>query len=175
VQAAEIARKAAIAERYPSAELSGDYGVIGTSPQNSHGTFAVTATLRVPVWQGGRVRGDIEQADAALQQRRLEYNDLRGRVDADIRQAFLDLGDAASRIAVADSSRNLAQETLSQARDRFAAGVADTIEVVQAQEAVAAAEQDYIGSLLAHNLAKASLARAMGQADQGVQQLLGKP
>lgn len=175
VQAAEIARKAAVAERYPSAEFSGDYGVIGASPQNSHGTFAVTATLHVPVWQGGRVRGDIEQADAALQQRRLEYEDLRAQVDADIRQAFLDLSDAASRIGVSESSRNLAQETLSQARDRFAAGVADTIEVVQAQEAVAAAEQDYIGSLLSHNLAKASLARAMGQADQGIQQLLGKP
>jgi outer membrane protein TolC len=73
---------------------------------------------------------------------------------------------------VAESSRGLAQETLSQARDRFASGVADTIEVIQAQEAVAAAEQDYINGLFAHNLAKASLARAMGQADQGVQQLL---
>jgi outer membrane protein TolC len=175
VQAAELARKAAIAERYPSAEFSGDYGVIGPSPQNSHGTFSVSATVRVPVWEGGRVRGDIEQADAALQQRRLEYQDLRGQVDADIRQAFLDLRAAASQIAVAESSRNLAQDTLNQARDRFTAGVADTIEVVQAQESVAAAEQDYIGSLLAHNLAKASLARAMGQADQAVQQLLGRP
>ncbi|HLK50324.1 MAG TPA: TolC family protein [Bryobacteraceae bacterium] len=175
VQAAEITRKAAIAERYPTAEFSGDYGVIGTAPQNSHGTFTLTGTVRVPVWQGGRSRADIEQADAALEQRRLEYQDLRAQVDADIRQAFLDLSAAASQIALAQSSRSLAQDTLSQARDRFAAGVADTIEVVQAQEAVAAAEQDYIGSLLAHNLAKASLARAMGQAGQGVQQLLGKP
>jgi len=175
VQAAELVRKAAVAERYPTAEFSGDYGAIGTAPQNSHGTFTVTGTVRVPVWQGTRVRGDIEQADAALQQRRLEYEDLRARVDADIRRAFLDLNAAASQVAVAESSRNLAQDTLSQARDRFAAGVADTIEVVQAQEVVAAAEQDYINSLLAHNLAKASLARSMGQADQGIQQFLGKP
>ena len=164
-----------MAEQYPFAEFSGDYGVIGPSPQNSHGTFNVTGTVRFPVWQGGRVRGDIEQADAALQQRRLEYQDLRARVDAEIRQAFLDLTAAASQVGVAESSRILAQDTLSQARDRFAAGVADTIEVVQAQEAVAAAEQDYINSLLAHNLAKASLARAMGQAERGIQQLLGKP
>src|SRR5579883_53913 len=175
VEAAELARKAAVAERYPTAQFNGDYGAIGTAPQSSHGTFAVTGTLRVPVWQGGRVRGDIEQADAALQQRRLEYEDLRARVDADVREAFLDLNSAAAQVAVAQSSRDLAQETLRQARDRFAAGVADTIEVVQAQEAVAAAEQDYINSLYAHNLAKASLARAMGQADQGIQQLLGKP
>jgi outer membrane protein TolC len=175
VQAADLVRKAAVAERYPSVELEGDYGVIGTSPQNSHGTFSVTGTLRFPIWQGGRVRGDLEQADAALRQRHAEYEDLRGRVDAEVREAFLDLTAAATQVNVAQSNRELAQETLTQARDRFAAGVADTIEVIQAQESVAAAEQDYIGSLYAHNLAKASLARAMGQAEQGIQQLLGRP
>ena len=175
VQAAELARRAAVAERYPTAELSADYGVIGPSPASSRGTFAVSASVRFPLWDGGRARGDIEQAGAALEQRRLEYQDLRARVDADVRQAFLDLNAAASQVAVAESSRTLAQDTLAEARDRFAAGVADTIEVVQAQEAVAGAEQDYINSLYAHNLAKASLARAMGQADQGIQQLLGRP
>ena len=105
------------------------------------------------------------RADAALQQRHAEYEDLRGRVDADVRQAFLDLTAAASQVGVAQSNRELAQETLAQSRDRFTAGVADTVEVVQAQEQVAGAEQDYISSLYAHNLAKASLARAMGQAD----------
>ena len=156
-------------------DFAADYGALGTSPQNSHGTFSATASVRFPIFQGGRVKGEIEQADAALQQRRAEYEDLRGRVDADVRQAFLDLTAAASQVAVSQSNRDLAQDTLMQARDRFAAGVADTIEVVQAQEAVAAAEQDYIGSLYAHNVAKASLARAMGQAEQGVQQLLGRP
>ena len=101
--------------------------------------------------------------------------DLKGRVDADVRSAFLDLTAAASQVAVAESNRELAADTLAQARDRFAAGVADTVEVVQAQEAVAAAEQDYIAALFAHNLAKASLARAMGQADQSIKQFLGRP
>jgi outer membrane protein TolC len=175
IQAAELVRKAAVAERYPSVDVATDYGAIGVSPQNSHGTFTVTGSVRFPIWQGGRVAADIEQADAALAQRRAEYEDLRGRVDADVRQAFLDLTAAASQVTVAQSNRELAQDTLAQARDRFAAGVADTVEVVQAQESVAAAEQDYIGSLYAHNLAKASLARALGQADQGIQQLLGSP
>lgn len=175
VQAAELVRKAATAERYPTADFAADYGAIGTSPVNSHGTFSVTGTVRFPIWQGGRVRGDVEQADAALQQRRAEYEDLRGRVDADIRQAFLDLTAAASQVTVSQSNRELAADALAQARDRFAAGVADTIEVIQAQESVAAAEQDYISSLYAHNLAKATLARAMGQAEQGIQQLLGRP
>ena len=116
------------------------------------------------------MRGDIEQADAVLEQRRAELQDLRGRIDAEIRAAFLDLHSAESQVKVAESNRGLAQETLTQARDRFAAGVADTLEVVQAQQAVAAAEQDYIASLYSHNLAKASLARAM--ADQNIRQFL---
>ena len=175
VHAAETARQAAVAERYPTLQVAGDYGVIGTSPINSHGTFSVTGSVRVPIFQGGRVQADIEQADAALQQRRAEYADLKGRVDADVRSAFLDLTSAASQVAVSESNRALAAETLTQARDRFAAGVADTIEVVQAQETVAAAEQDYISALFSHNLAKASLARAMGQADQNIRQFLGRP
>jgi outer membrane protein TolC len=175
VQAAELVRKAAVAERYPAVDVEADYGAIGTAPQSSHGTFTVTGNVRFPIWQGGRVSADIEQADAALRQRRSEYEDLRGRVDADVRQAFLDLTAAASQVRVAQSNRELAQETLTQSRDRFAAGVADTVEVVQAQEQVAGAEQDYISSLYAHNLAKATLARAMGQAEQGIQQLLGRP
>ena len=121
------------------------------------------------------MQGDIEQADAALQQRRAEFQDLRGRIDADVRTAFLDLTSAANQVTVAESNRTLANDTLTQSRDRFAAGVADTLEVVQAQESVAIAEQDYISSLYAHNLAKATLARAMGQADQNIRQFLGRP
>jgi outer membrane protein TolC len=175
VRAAELVRGAANAERYPTVQVSGDYGVIGPSPTNAHGTFGVTGAVRFPIFQGGRVQGDIEQADAALQQRRAEFQDLRGRIDADVRSAFLDLTTAANQVGVAESNRTLANDTLTQSRDRFAAGVADTLEVVQAQESVAAAEQDYISSLYAHNLAKATLARAMGQADQNIRQFLGRP
>ncbi len=175
VRAAELAHQGAMAERLPTAEVSADYGLVGTSPVSSHGTFALNGALRFPIWQGGRIQGDVQQADAALQQRRAEYQDLRGRVDADVRSAFLDLTAAASQVTVSQSNRDLAGQTLVQARDRFAAGVTDTIEVVQAQEAVAAAEQDYIASLYAHNLAKAALARALGQADQGIKQFLARP
>lgn len=175
VRAAELARKAAVAERYPSVEFNADYGVIGPQPTNAHGTFGVTGAVRMPLFQGGRVRGDIEQADAALEQRRAEYQDLRGRIDADVRNAFLDLTAAASQVQVAASNRELAQETLRQARDRYAAGVADTVEVVQAQQTIAAADLDYISSLYAHNLAKASLARALGQADQNIKEFLRRP
>lgn len=175
VKAAELAKQAASAERLPSVRVSGDYGVIGPSPTNSHGTFNLTGTVKVPIFQGGRIQADVEQADASLRQRRAELEDLRGRVEADVRTAYLDLTSAANQVTVAQSNRGLAAESLTQARDRFAAGVADTLEVVQAQETVAAAELDYISSLYAHNLAKASLARAIGQADQNIKQFLGTP
>jgi outer membrane protein TolC len=175
VHAAEFSRKAAVAERFPTLDVAADYGVIGINPANSHGTFSVEGQLRFPIWAGGHARGDIEEADARLQQRRAEYQDLRARVEADVRTAFLDLTAAAEQVRVAESRRELAEDELQQARDRFASGVADTIEVVQAQEVVSSAEQDYIASLNAHNLAKASVARASGQAEKIMRDLLRSP
>jgi outer membrane protein TolC len=142
------------------------------NPASSHGTFSVAGQLKFPIWAGGRIHGDIEQADAILQRRRAEYDDLRSRVEAEVRSAYLDLNAAADQVKVAQSRRELAQDELAQARDRFASGVADTVEVVQAQEVVSSAEQDYIASLSAHNHAKASIARASGQAEKIMRDLL---
>jgi outer membrane protein TolC len=172
VRAAEMARKAVLAERYPTAGISTDYGVIGENPAQSHGTFTFSGSVNFPIFQGTRVKGDLLQADAALQQRKAELEDLRGRVDYDIRNAYIDLRSAADQITVAKSNVDLAQEALTQARDRFAAGVADTVEVTQAQESVATANNDYINAVYSHNLAKVTLARAIGQAEQSVQQFL---
>ena len=175
VHAAEAARAAVEAERYPTASVNADYGVIGTGPENSHGTFTLTGSLRVPLFQGGRVAADREQAEAVLSQRRAEYREIGSRIDAEVRSAFLDLDSAATQVAAARSNRDLANETLDQARDRFAAGVADTVEVVQAQESVAAAEQDLVSALYAHNRAKADLARALGETDRNIKQFMGRP
>ena len=175
LHAAELSRKAVSAERLPVLDFSGDYGAIGPTPSNSHGTFTAVGELRFPIWQGGRVRGELEQADAVVAQRRAEYQNLRAQVEADVRSAFLDLNAAAEQVSVAQSRRELAQDELRQSRDRFASGVADTVEVVQAQEMVASAEQDYIASLYAHNLAKAGIARAVGQAEKLILVLLRRP
>jgi outer membrane protein TolC len=172
VRAAELARKAAEAERYPTAGISTDYGAIGTNPAQSHGTFTFVGFVNIPIYQGTRVKADILMADAALQQRKAELEDLRGRVDYDVRNAFIDLQSAADQVGVAKSNVDLAQEALVQARDRFAAGVADTVEVTQAQESVATANNDYINAVYSHNLAKVTIARATGQAEQQVQQYL---
>ncbi len=97
---------------------------------------------------------------------------LSGQIDYQVRAAFLDIQSAADQVAVAKSNLDLANQTLEQARDRFSAGVTDNIEVVQAQQSVASANDNLISALFAHNLAKVALARALGAAEQGIQKFM---
>ncbi|MGD0542802.1 MAG: TolC family protein [Candidatus Acidiferrales bacterium] len=171
VNSAEYSRRAAHAGYYPSLGVSGDYGLAGTySNLFTHGVFDVRATLTVPIFQGNKVHGDVLQADAQLQKSHDQLDNLRGQIDADVRTALLNLESSAQQVAVAKSNVGLADESLTQSRDRFAAGVTNTVEVVQAQEAVASAHENYISSLYNYNYAKISLARAMGFAEEGVKQ-----
>jgi outer membrane protein TolC len=174
LRAAELQHQSAAAANLPWLSGDVDYGDIG-SPNfgTSHGTFSATVTLRVPIFQGTRVRATTLDADAALQQRKAELADLDGRIDQDVRTAFLNLQSSSDLVTVAQSNIDLANQTLTQAQDRFAAGVASHLDVVQAQEMVAAATQSYIASLYAHNLAKISLAQAIGIAEQSALQYLG--
>jgi outer membrane protein TolC len=103
-----------------------------------------------------------------LRQSRQQLENLRGQIDYEVRSALLDLASAAEQVEVARSTVDLASQTLTQARDRFSAGVTDNLEVVQAQESLAAANETYISSLYTHNLAKVALARAIGFTEQGV-------
>jgi outer membrane protein TolC len=174
LRAAELSRQAAAAGQYPSLSVDASYGDIG-SPNfgTSHGTFAVAGALNVPIFQGGRVRAETLLADSVLARRRAELADLGGRIDDEVRAAFLNLTSSADLVAVALSNADLAHQTLTQATDRFSAGIADNLEVVQAQETVAAADQSRIASLYAYNLAKLSLARSIGVAQVSALEYLG--
>ncbi len=172
VRAAELALSAARAERWPSVSLNGNYGVLGPSPASTHGVFAVTGAVNVPIWEGGRIKGDIQEAEATLRQRQAEFADQRGKVEQDVRTALIELETAIGQVQVAEKNRSYARETLTEARDRFSAGVATTLEVVQAQEQVASTESSYISSLFSLNLAKLSLARATGDDANGLPDLL---
>jgi outer membrane protein TolC len=172
VHAAELSRKAAQAGHYPTIDLNANYGDIGVTPAHSNGTWQVIGGVNIPIFAGNRVHADVLEADAQLKQARSQLGDLRGRIDYEVRAALLDLNAAAEQVEVARSSVDLAEQTLAQSQDRFAAGVADNLEVVQAQESVAAAHETYIQSLYAHNLAKVELAYAIGDAEQGVKRYL---
>jgi outer membrane protein TolC len=173
VAAAESAQRAASAEHLPTLRLDADYGAIGQTPSDAHSTFRVAAMVRVPIFDAGRTAAHRLESGAELQRRRAELEDFRGRVEYDVRTALLDIGAARQQLEAAQANVTLAGQELEQARDRFAAGVAGNLEVAQAQEAVAAASESYIAALYAHNLAKASLARAVGTTEQSVMTFLG--
>ena len=128
--------------------------------------------MNIPIFAGNRVHGDVLVADAEFKRACLQLGDLRGRIDYEVRTAVLDLSAAAEQVEVARSSVELAEQTLAQSQDRFDAGVADNLEVVQAQESVAGAHESFIQSLYAHNLAKVELAYVIGDAEQGVRRYL---
>ena len=172
VRAAELSRRAATAGHYPSLDFNANYGDIGATPDHSNGTWQVDGGLNIPIFAGGKTHSDVLEAEAQLKQARSQLADLRGRIDYEVRASLLDLNSAADQVGVARSTVELAEQTLTQSEDRFAAGVADNLEVVQAQESVASAQESYIQSLYAHNLAKIELARAIGDAEQGVKRYL---
>jgi len=172
VRAAELSRRAASAGRYPSLEMNANYGDIGVTPAHSNGTWQVNGSLIIPIFAGNKVHGEVLEAEAQLKQVRSQLGDLRGRIDYDVRAALLDLNASAQQVEVARSSVDLAEQAFTQSQDRFSAGVADNLEVVQAQEAVASAHESYIQSLYAHNLAKVELAYAIGAAEEGIKRFL---
>ncbi|MFZ0687033.1 MAG: TolC family protein [Terriglobales bacterium] len=170
--AAQLERRAATAGRLPTIDVSANVGEIGITPSDVQPTYFVAGVLNIPIFQGGKVHADELKAEASLRQAEAQMADVRALIDQDVRNALLDLQSASDQVEVAQSSVNLADQALTQSRDRFSAGVTDNLEVVQAQEAVAAAHESLISSLYFHNLAKVSYARALGRAEEGVREYL---
>jgi len=173
VKAAEATRAAALGDLSPSVHINADYGELVAS-SSSHITFAVVGAVNVPIFQGGK-RGKLMEADADLRSRRAEADDLKASIYYDIKTSFMDLQATGEQLQVATRARDVAQTALTQSRDRFAAGVANNVEVVQAQEAVSRANEQYIDALYLYNVNKALLARNLGDAEQAVRRYLGGP
>jgi outer membrane protein TolC len=165
MQAAEQTVSAARSERLPSISFNGYYGAIGPRPDDSHGVFVASGTLSIPVFDGGKISADVQQARATLSQRQAEYQDQKAKVEQDVRTALIQLRTALGQVKLAESNRQYARETLAQVNDRFDAGVTNTVEVVQAQQQEASAENDYISGLFSLNLARLTLARATGDVE----------
>ncbi|MGA3225417.1 MAG: TolC family protein [Acidobacteriaceae bacterium] len=173
VASAQAARSGATAERYPTISISGDYGVIGPTLGHSRGTFDAVGTASVPLFEEAKLRGDARDAQAQLETKQAQLNDLRGQISADVRDSILDIQAAAKQVAVSRSNVELATEALSEAQQRYAAGVADNLAVSQAQASMAQADDQLVSSLYQHNVAKLSLARAMGIAQTNYKDYVG--
>jgi outer membrane protein TolC len=175
VRAAESARSAAAGESMPAIYATADYGRIGLSPSSAVGTYNVIGSVTVPIFQGGRTQGRILQADADLKNRRAEVDNMRADIYYDIRNAFLDMQATEEELQTATQARELANQQLTQSRDRFQAGVASSIEIVQAQEAVAVASEQFIDASYGFLMAKAMLAGSLGIAEDEIKRYLGLP
>jgi outer membrane protein TolC len=173
VRAAEALRGSARAERYPEVNVAGDYGDIGTTPSHSHGTGEVTGQVSAPIFEEAKLRGDLKVADAQLQERRAELSDIEAQIRADVIDSLLDMRSAEKLVGASRSNVDLTTEALKEAQDRYAAGVSDNLAVSQAQSSLAQANDQYVSSLYQHNLAKLSLARALGRARTTYKTYLG--
>ena len=172
-KSAEQALSATKGQRYPVLAVNGDYGDQGPTFSQSHGIFNFQAGINVPIFTGGRIKGDITEAEATLRQRKAEAENVRGQIDYDVRTAFLNLKAAKEQVEVAHENVDLANDNVARSRERFAAGVTDSVEVVQSEQSLASANDQYITSLYSHNLAKLALARALGVARTNFNQYLG--
>jgi outer membrane protein TolC len=165
MKAAEASRRAAVGSHLPSLRVTADYGAIGLTPGSSLPTFNVIGALDVPIFEGGRQKGRLAQADAELKRRSAMLEDLKAAVYYDVRTAFLDLESTRQQLDTAVRGRDLATQALQQSRDRFAAGVATNVEVIQAQEALAEATEQAISAQYGFSIAKALLAQSSGNAE----------
>lgn len=173
LHAAELKLKAEKAQRLPTVSVSANYGTGGANLGNMSQVYAIEGDVSIPLYTGGRIHSDIEQAQTEVARRQAAYDDLKGRVAYDVRVAWLDAEASDSSVKVAEQNRTLADRALTQSRDRYENGVTNVLEVVQAQETVALAADNYIDSVYSFDLATVSLARAMGGADTKLKDLLG--
>jgi outer membrane protein TolC len=166
-------KSSARAYQYPVASFAGDYGDIGQTPGHSHGTFSATGQVSVPVLQIAKTKGQEQVADAQYEQSKARLADQIQQVNQDVRDSLLDIQSAAKLVDSTHSNVELANQALSDAQQRFRAGVADNLPVSQAQSQVEQANDQYISALYQHNIAKLSLARATGAAQTNYKDYLG--
>jgi outer membrane protein TolC len=170
----EEARKAATYDRLPTVKAEADYGDIGVNVRHSHGTGDATGTITIPIFKEAQFRGEAQVAQSQLDQQRFQQSDLDAQIEADVRDALLDIASSQQQVEVSHSNVQLSTEVLSEAQDRYKAGVSDNLAVSDAQQTVAQANSQYVNSLYQHNVAKLNLARAMGVAQNYKDYLGGK-
>jgi outer membrane protein len=166
VRAAQNQKKAANAERLPSVHFNGNWAELGTTPSQVIPTYTYSGTLSLPLFTGGRIRAERVRADLDVQKLYQQQADLRNQIALEVKTALINLDSARNEVRVANLGVQLSNEEVDQARDRFKAGVANNIEVIQAQDSLARANDNQIAALYRFNQARADLARAVGSMEK---------
>jgi outer membrane protein len=166
IKSAEFQKKASSESRLPSAHYSGNWTQLGVSPSAVIPTYSYAGSVTMPLFTGGRIRAEITRANLEIQRIEQQQADLRNSIALDVKTSLINLGSARNEVQVANLGVQLSNEEVDQARDRFKAGVANNIEVIQAQDSLARANDNQIAALYRFNQARADLARAVGQMEK---------
>ena len=160
---AQLGLKAASEERLPKFTVSGNWEQQGLTPTTMIPVYQYQASLEVPLFTGGRIEAERAKVEIALRQLRQQEQAARDAIALDVKTSMARLGAARNEVKVANLGVDLANQEVEQARDRFQAGVANNIEVVNAQNELARANDNQIAALYRYNQARADLAHAAGQ------------
>lgn len=174
VQELKAVHSAYRSQRLPTLSFSGNYGVMQVGGVGAHGVFTAVGTLSVPIFREARLRGDEEASQAQLDSANSQLEDLRGKIDQQVRSALLDVAATGKLVDVSRSNVELATRALSDETDRVNAGVDDTLPLVTAQATLATAQNNLVESLYQYNLSKLALARASGVLEQQYRVFLGR-
>jgi len=166
IKAAEYQKKASQSSRLPSLRFDGNFAYVGTSSNTTLPTYTYQASVNLPLFTGGRIHAEIVRADLEIKKLDRQKDDLRNQIALDVKTALLNLQSARNEVQVANLGVQLSKEEVDQARDRFKAGVANNIEVIQAQDSLARANDNQIAALYRFNQARADLARSIGQMEK---------
>src|SRR6266567_2082243 len=166
IKAAEYQKKASQDSRLPSLRFDGNFSYVGTSSSTTLPTYTYQASVNLPLFTGGRIHAEIVRGDLEIRKLEQQRDDLRNQIALDVKTALLNLQSARNEVQVANLGVQLSKEEVDQARDRFKAGVANNIEVIQAQDSLARANDNQIAALYRFNQARADLARSIGQMEK---------
>ena len=166
IKAAEGQKRAAQDSRLPNVRFDGTFSYVGTSGNTTLPTYTYQGSVNVPLFTGGRIRAQVVSADLEIRKLEEQRADLRNQIALDVKTALLNLDSARSEVQVANLGVQLSKEEVDQSRDRFKAGVANNIEVIQAQDSLSRANDNQIAALYRFNQARADLARSIGQMEK---------
>ena len=166
IRSAGNQKKASSESRLPSLRFDGDFEYVGTSGNTTLPTYTYQASVNMPLFTGGRIHAEMVRADLEIKKLEQQRDDLRNQIALDVKTALLNLQSARNEVQVANLGVELSKEEVDQARDRFKAGVANNIEVIQAQDSLARANDNQIVALYRFNQARADLARSIGQMEK---------
>ncbi|MGH9742779.1 MAG: TolC family protein [Candidatus Acidiferrum sp.] len=166
LKAAGLEKKASQESRFPTLDFKGNWAYLGGSATTGIPTYNYEAAVSVPLFTGGRIRAEVVKNDLQIKKLEQQEDDLRNQIALDVKTALINLDSARNQVQVANLGVQLSQQEVDQARDRFKAGVANNIEVIQAQDSLARANDNQIAALYRFNQARADFARSTGQMEK---------